>query len=96
MADRLENTRIPLYARRSQRRRSTPWGMDCGVFLTVQVYFDFSGYSDMAIGLARMFGVLLPLNFHSPLRAASIIDYWRRWHMTLTRSMVSYLSSRYL
>ena len=58
---------------------------------TVQVYFDFSGYSDMAIGLARMFGILLPLNFHSPLRAASIIDYWRRWHMTLTRFMVSYL-----
>ena len=57
---------------------------------TIQVYFDFSGYSDMAIGLARMFGVLLPLNFHSPLRATSIIDYWRRWHMTLQRFMVSY------
>ena len=58
---------------------------------TVQLYFDFSGYSDMAIGLARMFGILLPLNFHSPLRASSIIDYWRRWHMTLQRFMVSYL-----
>lgn len=57
---------------------------------TVQLYFDFSGYSDMAIGLARMFGVVLPPNFHSPLRAASIIDYWRRWHMTLTRFMASY------
>ncbi|MGL4543416.1 MAG: MBOAT family O-acyltransferase, partial [Polymorphobacter sp.] len=61
------------------------------VSFTLQVYFDFSGYSDMAIGLARMFGILLPLNFHSPLRAASIIDYWRRWHMTLQRFIVSYL-----
>jgi D-alanyl-lipoteichoic acid acyltransferase DltB (MBOAT superfamily) len=58
---------------------------------TVQLYFDFSGYSDMAIGLARMFGIALPLNFHSPLRASGIIDYWRRWHMTLQRLMVSYL-----
>jgi alginate O-acetyltransferase complex protein AlgI len=57
---------------------------------TVQLYFDFSGYSDMAIGLARMFGILLPLNFHSPLNATNITDYWRRWHMTLNRFMVSY------
>src|SRR5262249_42236741 len=47
-------------------------------------------YSDMAIGLARMFGILLPLNFHSPLRATNIIDYWRRWHITLNRFMVNY------
>jgi D-alanyl-lipoteichoic acid acyltransferase DltB (MBOAT superfamily) len=58
---------------------------------TLQVYFDFSGYSDMAIGLARLFGVRLPLNFHSPLRAASVIDYWRRWHMSLQRFIVSYV-----
>jgi alginate O-acetyltransferase complex protein AlgI len=58
---------------------------------TAQLYFDFSGYSDMAIGVARMFGILLPLNFHSPLRAANIMDYWRRWHMTLTRFMLNYL-----
>lgn len=57
---------------------------------TVQLYFDFSGYSDMAIGSARMFGIRLPLNFHSPLRASSIIEYWRRWHMTLNRFMVRY------
>ena len=57
---------------------------------TVQLYFDFSGYSDMAIGSARMFGLLLPLNFHSPLRATSIIEYWRRWHMTLNCFMVRY------
>jgi alginate O-acetyltransferase complex protein AlgI len=58
---------------------------------TLQVYFDFSGYSDMAIGLGRMFGIKLPLNFHSPFRAQSIIEYWRRWHMTLQRFVVSYI-----
>ena len=58
----------------------------CGsLAYTFQLYFDFSGYSDMAIGLARMFGVRLPLNFHSPYKATSIIDFWRRWHMTLSR-----------
>ncbi|WP_299444721.1 MBOAT family O-acyltransferase [uncultured Rhodospira sp.] len=58
---------------------------------TIQLYFDFSGYSDMAIGLARMFGIRLPLNFHSPLRAVSIIEYWRRWHMTLQQFIVAYM-----
>ena len=58
---------------------------------TLQVYFDFSGYSDMAIGLARMFGILLPLNFHSPLRAGSISALWRRWHMTLGRFVRAYI-----
>jgi D-alanyl-lipoteichoic acid acyltransferase DltB (MBOAT superfamily) len=61
------------------------------ISFTLQVYFDFSGYSDMALGLGRMFGVRLPLNFHSPLRAGSIIEYWRRWHMTLQRFVVSYI-----
>jgi len=56
-----------------------------------QLYFDFSGYSDMAIGLSRLFGVRLPLNFNSPYRAASIIDFWRRWHMTLSRFLRDYL-----
>jgi D-alanyl-lipoteichoic acid acyltransferase DltB (MBOAT superfamily) len=50
---------------------------------TLQIYFDFSGYSDMAIGLARMLGVRFPLNFAAPYRAASIADFWRRWHITL-------------
>jgi D-alanyl-lipoteichoic acid acyltransferase DltB (MBOAT superfamily) len=58
---------------------------------TFQLYFDFSGYSDMAIGLARLFGVKLPLNFHSPYKATSIIDFWRRWHMTLSRFLRDYL-----
>ena len=58
---------------------------------TFQLYFDFSGYSDMAIGLSRLFGVWLPLNFNSPYKAASIIDFWRRWHMTLSRFLRDYL-----
>lgn len=58
---------------------------------TFQLYFDFSGYSDMAIGLARMFGIKLPLNFYSPYKANNIIDFWRRWHMTLSRFLRDYL-----
>jgi alginate O-acetyltransferase complex protein AlgI len=58
---------------------------------TLQIYFDFSGYSDMAIGIARLFGVRLPPNFNSPLRARSIVEFWMRWHMTLTRFLTAYL-----
>ncbi len=58
---------------------------------TLQLYFDFSGYSDMAIGASRMFGVRLPLNFNSPYQALNIIDFWRRWHMTLSRFLRDYL-----
>lgn len=58
---------------------------------TLQLYFDFSGYSDMALGLARVFGICLPLNFYSPYKATSIIDFWRRWHITLSRFLREYL-----
>ncbi|OAN49231.1 hypothetical protein A6A04_03710 [Paramagnetospirillum marisnigri] len=56
-----------------------------------QIYFDFSGYSDMAIGLAWMFGIALPFNFNSPYKSTSIIDFWHRWHITLSRFLRSYL-----
>src|SRR5262249_6343719 len=56
-----------------------------------QLYYDFSGYSDMAVGLARMFGFQLPVNFYSPYKASSIIDFWRRWHITLSRFLRDYL-----
>ena len=56
-----------------------------------QLYFDFSGYSDMAIGLSRMFGVRLPLNFNSPYKSRNIVEFWRRWHMTLSRFLRDYL-----
>ena len=58
---------------------------------TFQLYFDFSGYSDMAIGLAKIFGILLPINFNSPYKASSIIDFWGRWHITLSRFLRDYV-----
>lgn len=58
---------------------------------TFQLYFDFSGYSDMAIGAARLFGIKLPVNFNSPYKALDIADFWRRWHMTLSRFLREYL-----
>jgi alginate O-acetyltransferase complex protein AlgI len=61
------------------------------VGFTLQIYFDFSGYTDMALGIARFFGIRLPPNFNSPLRASSIIDFWQRWHMTLTRFLTAYI-----
>ncbi len=58
---------------------------------SLQLYFDFSAYSDMAIGLSRLFGVRLPLNFHSPYKAVNMSDLWQRWHMTLSRFLRDYV-----
>lgn len=58
---------------------------------TLQLYFDFSAYSDMAIGLSLMFNVRLPVNFNSPYKSLNIIEFWRRWHMTLSRFLRDYL-----
>ena len=58
---------------------------------TLQIYFDFSGYSDMAIGIAKMFNIDLPINFMSPYKSLSIIEFWRRWHITLSRFLRDYL-----
>jgi D-alanyl-lipoteichoic acid acyltransferase DltB (MBOAT superfamily) len=66
-------------------------GWLAAICYTLQLYFDFSGYSDMAIGCARMFGIVIPMNFFSPLKAGSIIEYWRRWHMTLQRFILTYI-----
>ncbi len=60
---------------------------------TLQLYFDFSGYSDMALGIGFLFGFKLPFNFNSPLKARSIIDFWRRWHITMTRFFTTYVHS---
>jgi alginate O-acetyltransferase complex protein AlgI len=66
-------------------------GWQAAACYSVQLYFDFSGYSDMAIGLARLFGVRLPANFASPYSASSISEFWRRWHMTLSRFLRDYV-----
>ncbi len=68
------------------------WRAWASVFLySAQIYFDFSGYSDMAIGLGMMFGFEFPQNFNSPYQAASFSEFWRRWHMTLSRWLRDYL-----
>ncbi len=67
----------------------TAWMAAVG--FTMQIYFDFSGYTDMALGIARLFGIRLPQNFYSPLRTSSIIDFWLRWHITLTRFLTAYI-----
>lgn len=67
------------------------WAWLATLGYTLQIYFDFSGYSDMALGLGLLFGIRLPVNFRSPYRATSIIEFWRRWHITLSRFLRDYL-----
>ena len=89
LADNLAPLAGAVFDRSSEPGLLVAWG---GVLAyTFQLYFDFSGYSDMAIGLSRLFGVKLPLNFDSPYKAATISDFWRRWHMTLSRFLRDYL-----
>ncbi len=66
-------------------------GWQAALAFTFQIYFDFSGYTDMALGIALFFGITLPQNFDVPYRAASLQDFWRRWHMTLSRFLRDYL-----
>lgn len=66
------------------------------ISFTLSVYFDFSGYTDMALGLGLMFNIALPNNFNSPFKATCIIDFWQRWHMTLTRFLTTYVFSAIL
>jgi len=61
------------------------------VAYSLQLYFDFSGYSDMALGLGRLFSIRLPINFDSPYKAVNIVDFWRRWHITLSDFLRDYL-----
>ncbi len=91
-ADTLATFAKPVFA--SAAGGDTPgfyaaWGGALGY--TLQLYFDFSGYSDMALGLARMFDVKFPANFNSPYKATSIIEFWRRWHITLSNFLRDYL-----
>jgi D-alanyl-lipoteichoic acid acyltransferase DltB (MBOAT superfamily) len=92
IADNMATYATPVFSAADAGAQLTFLSAWTGVFAyTMQLYFDFSGYSDMAIGLGRMFGIKLPLNFNSPYQATSIIDFWRRWHMTLSRFLRDYL-----
>lgn len=66
-------------------------GWAASLAYTMQLYFDFSGYTDIALGSARLFNIVLPINFNSPYRASTIQDFWRRWHITLSRFLKEYL-----
>ena len=79
----------PLFDSVSPVSLNDGWGAAVAFFL--QVYFDFSGYSDMAIGLALLFNIRLPENFDSPYQAKNLIEFWRRWHMTLSRFLRDYV-----
>ena len=92
IADHLAQFASPVFAHLDAGGGVTmAWAWLATLAYTMQIYFDFSGYSDMAIGLALLFGIRLPVNFRSPYQALSMIDFWRRWHITLSRFLRDYL-----
>ena len=89
IADRIAPLADVLYAHPRSAGFATAWlGSLC---YAMQLYFDFSGYSDMALALAKMFSIDFPINFNSPFKAPGIIEFWQRWHMTLSRYLNEYL-----
>jgi alginate O-acetyltransferase complex protein AlgI len=89
IADRLGPTADIAFNNAGHQSAANAW---VGVIVySMQLYFDFSGYSDMALGLARIFSIRFPFNFDSPYKATSVTEYWQRWHMTLTRYITLYL-----
>ena len=89
IADQLAPTADSTFAHPAGLTAASAWtGL---IVYSMQLYFDFSGYSDMALGLARIFSIRFPLNFDSPFKATSVTEYWQRWHMTLTRYITLYL-----
>lgn len=91
LADTLGPICDPLFAKAVLEPLNAAEGWLAAVSFALQIYFDFSGYSDMAIGLGLMFGLRLPFNFDAPYRACSIRELWRRWHMTLSRFLRDYV-----
>jgi len=92
LADHIATVVTPIYNQAASGGETSlllAWAAAIG--FTLQIYFDFSGYTDMALGAARFFGIRLPQNFNSPLQASNIIDFWLRWHMTLTRFLTAYI-----
>ncbi|MEA3231337.1 MAG: MBOAT family protein [Thermodesulfobacteriota bacterium] len=92
LADKMAEIATPLFSLAAEGKYLTfaeAW-VGAGGY-TLQLYFDFSGYSDMAIGLGLLFGFTIPINFNAPYVAVSVRDYWRRWHITLSRFLRDYL-----
>ncbi|ATQ70269.1 MULTISPECIES: MBOAT family O-acyltransferase [Methylosinus] len=91
VADQIAPYASPAFAAAQDGPVGLLLGWQAALCYSAQLYFDFSGYSDMAIGLARLFGLRLPANFASPYAATSIGEFWRRWHMTLSRFLRDYV-----
>jgi alginate O-acetyltransferase complex protein AlgI len=92
LADVLARYANPVFEAAASSQPLTAIDSWIGAFAyTLQLYFDFSGYSDMAVGAGLLFGIRLPQNFASPLRSANIVEFWQRWNMTLTRFITSYI-----
>ena len=92
LADGIAPYASPVFIRAAQGYSpgtTEAWG--AAIAFGLQLYFDFSAYSDMAVGLSKMLGIRMPVNFESPYKATSIIEFWRRWHMTLSRFLRDYL-----
>jgi alginate O-acetyltransferase complex protein AlgI len=81
----------PVFAAAAQGQVSMIDGWSGALAYSLQIYFDFSGYCDMALGLSTMFGIVLPFNFDAPYKSLSIVEFWRRWHITLSRFLRDYL-----
>ena len=92
IADTLSNFSDPIFLANAEGENLVFIEAWIGILsYTFQLYFDFSGYSDMAVGLAKLFGINFPFNFNSPFKARNIIDFWKRWHITLSRFINDYL-----
>lgn len=91
IADPIAQVINPIFVKAEAQPLEFLEGWAAALGYTAQLYFDFSGYSDMAIGLGLMFGIALPVNFLSPYKSTSIIEFWRRWHITLSSFLRDYL-----
>ena len=91
IADYLSTIADPVFAAAAKAAVSGLEAWGGALAYSLQIYFDFSGYCDMAIGMSFLFGIVLPFNFDAPYKAKSIIEFWRRWHITLSRFLRDYL-----
>jgi D-alanyl-lipoteichoic acid acyltransferase DltB (MBOAT superfamily) len=91
LADSLDTYSTPVFHAAAQGSIGAVWAWSGVLAYFFQLYFDFSGYTDIALGVGRMFGFQLPENFNSPYKASSVIEFWRRWHITFSRFLRDYL-----